>query len=1005
MKCPFFMPTSNNRFVRLLVLTELILLSTLFNAQQQWLLNYNAYSQEQGLPSADVYCAVQDQRGYIWLGTRSGLCRFDGQKFESILSASDSLKHYRIESLVTDNDESIIVSYYLPAFSIKPRVRVVINTISLNYSTISEVFSNLPFKESQIASIHKSEDGSLSFLTYQPNGIWHYTKEKGFVQRFKGNSTFTKWEFITPNMSFVDEKDSVLYGGCYSWKVFALTEQRLYSTTSSHLHALGARKDGCLIYHVDSIKRMPDKAYQMNKWGEISPIDLFGNGTLLRQKAHLFNSKTCANEASIILQYTDGRNFFLDRESRLIDITEQTKQVNGVLNQFMRDRFGNYWLCMSKGLLQLSVNKRQFTPHFGHHGSIDGSNRSVRGMYLEADTACVNFFDGVLLVTGKDTNFFPLKNNYGLLKRDSGFWNGSFELRFLDPKHKSLTRITQSNSNEIWSIYQLNDSVLLLGTTSGLDKYYFKSKRFEIRNSNFSSPYFVYRIFRDAHGQLIAVATNGVFILDEQGQIRDYYGNHAADERKRLPDIIINDLHIDKNGIYWIATGEEGLCRWNRETGKFTFYNRSNGLLSDQIYCIQEDPYNNLWLSTEYGIAKFNKNTEFVKTYTTRDGLTDNEFNRGSQYRSREGRVYFGGVSGFTSFDPSDFVGDTSMVNFNFEITNFQIFNTRTGELEKATERVIREEKLCVEPWYSYFSLQFSLLDFENGLKNYAYKLEGLDKEWNYIAENTLRFSNLAYGTYTLVIKAQTGNGYWNNRQIRVVLEVVPPFYKTWWFVVIIVLSVSILYILVIYIRFRQRVAQIKAISELRLRLASDLHDEVGGLLHKSAMQSEVLKNKVGLEFAESLDRIAVNCRQAMQSMRDIMWNLDSRNDGIDRLLDRMREYAVVILQDRFEYEFDFSITNEFSLEPEKRQALFLIYKEALNNILKHSSNNSKVVIRLWKQNDRLRLSVNCDSPYKEPFTSGGQGIRNMTMRASRVGGRIELFKERGVEVYVEMPI
>ena len=974
-------------------------------AQEDWLINFSTYSQEQGLPAADVYCAVQDQRGYIWLGTRSGLCRFDGQKFESIAPANDSLKHYRIESVVSDNEESLIVSYYLPAFSVRPRIRVVINTISLKYQTLKDVYGVTPFNDSSIVSIHHAPNGQLSFLTCKPNEVWHYSKDSGFVRKFKNNKAFIHWKYVTPSMSFIHEQDSVLYGGCYSWKVFALTDAQLYSTSSSNILTLGARRNGCLLYHIDSIRRMPDKAYFLNKKGSLVISDLFGTVTLLRDNAHLFNAKTCANEESIIMQYTDGRRYFLDKNSNLIDITEETKGVNGVLNHFMRDRFGNYWLCMSKGLVQLRINKRLFKKHFGNPGSINGSNRSVRSMYIEGDTTCVNFFDGVVLVMKKDTVFFPLKNNYGLLKVDSGFWNGSFELRYINPKKKTIARLVQGNSNEIWSLYTLNDSVLLMGSTSGLDRYYLKSKRFEIVNSTFPSPYFVYRIFRHKDNTLYAIATNGIFILDDRGHVCDYIGHRAVDSKKRLPDFIINDLHIDKEGVFWIATGDAGLCRWDRQKQAITFFDRSNGLLSDQIYCIQEDAYNNLWLSTEYGIAKLSKINAFVKTYTTLDGLTDNEFNSGSQYRSRNGRIYFGGVSGYNSFDPKDFASDTSMVDFNFEITNLQVFNTKTGVLEKATERVIREKQLRVEPWFSYFSVQFSLLDFESGLKNYAYRLEGIDNEWNYLAENSLRFSNLAYGTYTLVIKAQTGNGYWNKRQIRVVLEVVPPFYKTWWFVLILFLSLSLVYIIIIYIRFRQRIAQIKAISELRLRLASDLHDEVGGLLHKSAMQSEVLKNKVSSEFAESLDKIAVNCRQAMQSMRDIMWNLDSRNDGIDRLVERMREYAGVILQDRYKYEFDIALEKDLDLAPEKRQALFLIYKEALNNILKHGVNDSKVGIRMWEEKKVLKLYVYSSSPYRESSNHSGQGTRNMKMRASRVGGRMELKREGGVTVEVEIPL
>ncbi len=192
--------------------------------------------------------------------------------------------------------------------------------------------------------------------------------------------------------------------------------------------------------------------------------------------------------------------------------------------------------------------------------------------------------------------------------------------------------------------------------------------------------------------------------------------------------------------------------------------------------------------------------------------------------------------------------------------------------------------------------------------------------------------------------------------------------------------------------------------NDLRVKLASDLHDEVGGLLNKSAMQSELAKSKVNQEVRPILDKIAENCRQAMSSMRDIMWNLDARNDNITNLFDRIREYAQMMLTEQYDYELEISGLENKVIQPEVRQSVYLIYKEAVNNIIKHTR-GGKVSIRLFHQNNHLHLVIFNESSFVENEFSTGQGLRNMRMRAERVKGTFEIKLEKGVEISVTIPV
>ena len=183
-------------------------------------------------------------------------------------------------------------------------------------------------------------------------------------------------------------------------------------------------------------------------------------------------------------------------------------------------------------------------------------------------------------------------------------------------------------------MFSLNDSLLLLGRTNGFSLFNSNSKKFDslrYTSQNIPEAKFVYRFFKDDADTIWAVAENGLYkiIYDHKRLTIDHRQSSMTDRLSLL------DAYVDSNGIFWMATNGEGLYRWDRKTNAFQQFNTASGFPSDVLYRIESDEYNNLWISSDYGLIRFNKKTFSVNTYTTADGISHNEFNRTSSLKQK----------------------------------------------------------------------------------------------------------------------------------------------------------------------------------------------------------------------------------------------------------------------------------------------------------------------------------------------------------------------------------
>ncbi|MCB0519034.1 MAG: response regulator [Lewinellaceae bacterium] len=236
--------------------------------------------------------------------------------------------------------------------------------------------------------------------------------------------------------------------------------------------------------------------------------------------------------------------------------------------------------------------------------------------------------------------------------------------------------------------------------------------------------------------------------------------------------------------VLWIGTGGGGLNRFDTETGQFSHFKKSDGLPDNVIYAILSDEDGNLWMSTNQGLSKFNPGKGIFKNYGAEDGLQDNEFNSGAYFKSKDGRLFFGGIGGFNAFLPSAVKNDTfqpPVVITDFKIANRSVDFKASGSPLKES---ISQAKELVLTWRdNIFSFEFAALDFTGPDRNqYAYKLENFDQDWQYIGtQRTATFTNLDPGDYVFRVKGSNHDGTWNETGATLKIIILPPWWKTWW--------------------------------------------------------------------------------------------------------------------------------------------------------------------------------------------------------------------------------
>jgi signal transduction histidine kinase/DNA-binding response OmpR family regulator len=308
-----------------------------------------------------------------------------------------------------------------------------------------------------------------------------------------------------------------------------------------------------------------------------------------------------------------------------------------------------------------------------------------------------------------------------------------------------------------------------------------------------------------------------------------------------LPHEHILHIYPESENILWLSTKGGGIIRLNLKDNSVKQYTKQQGLPHNIVYTIQEDDYGYLWMSTDYGLARHDRQTGLFRVFQPSDGIPHEEFNHTSFYKATNGILYFGGINGIVRLAPKDFLIDDTYSN-PIQLVRYQYFDTQFGKLIDQTQELLQKKEITLTHTDKFFILEFSPLDFVgNRNDRYAYKIEGLDQDWIYFNSNKLRINNLSAGQYTLLIKE---SNYADSKAkiLRIPINVKQPFYLTGVFWLLITLLVLLVFL--IYAKWREtKLNQQKLLLEQKV-------EERTGVIAKQAKELKELDQVKSRFFA-----------------------------------------------------------------------------------------------------------------------------------------------------------
>ncbi|HUI64660.1 MAG TPA: triple tyrosine motif-containing protein, partial [Bacteroidota bacterium] len=456
----------------------------------------------------------------------------------------------------------------------------------------------------------------------------------------------------------------------------------------------------------------------------------------------------------------------------------------------------------------------------------------------------------------------------------------------------------------------------------------------------------------------------------------------------------------DQSGTLWVGT-DVGLFRYNRDSADFSLVPAARGPETDNIPAMLEDGRGHLWLCTVHGLCRFDPRTGTLRSYDSEDGVTMGSTRIPVAYKSRTGEMFFGGSNGFIRFSP-DSIRDNLFIP-PVVITGFKVFD-KAVPLDSAIS-----EKRAIELSYkdNVFSFEFAALSYTCPAKNhYAFKLEGFDADWVYCGTRRYAtYTNLGGGHYTFRVKGSNNDGVWNETGASIAFFIAPPFWETWWFRIFAFFGVlgsvggSIRYVEMR--KLKRRIEQLeheRALERERARISQDMHDEVGSSLSEIAILSELAKKKPE-ESETHVQEISNLASELIDSVSEIVWAMNPRNDTLDNLVAHLRRYSVKYLNPAgIACQFSApDVIPAYHLSAETRRNIFLIAKEALHNVVKHAgASRVEITVTLERGTMEIMLGDNGRGFVPAENASSGNGLPSMQTRAESIGGLFTIGSEPG---------
>lgn len=983
--------------LKLLFFVACFINSSLIFAQYKLQAQFKKIDEENGLSDNNVQCIYKDRNEFVWIGTASGLNLMNGSDitvFKHEPTNPNSVTNNNITAISGDNSGLIWIgtgtglnsfnpsTHLFSAFQIKSNL---VKNNSEGYVTTlaidkkNNVYSGttnglfflksgeknarqieipgtpaLLLKNNSITDLALDSAGTLWITNY--NGVWKYIPgQKNATQVIGQNILFTR---------LLIDRNGKIWLGTYN------NGLKNYDPYQKELFSFGNDEN------VSALAEVKDASDKNELWlgGEFLVFDLLNHSFF-----KMLPPADFPKNIEIQNVYTSADNWL--------------------------------WLGTEKGLYFCNPAKSAFLHH-------------TFSKAITAQQVPLLDWNGKTLVGGEGKNFLKSYDSR-LVEKDNYSKN--------IPPGISCLSLRFSGKDEV-----------IAGTSKGIAKINLITHQVQFNHLEFlakdiSSGNFITNVFEDnEYRTWIFPWRQGIWRSDSGQQHFVQVFKSFKNENDYPKNLVISDAIENKNNDAWFADLDEGIIYYHKTRNSFSkpfakqlgdFYRSSQILhyqnhyysftasqilkwsadnsflqritlpseFDKQISSIAFDSSRHLWIATGKGLLEYDFNAKTFERFTEADGLISNNMD-GILYCKKNGTMVFGSPDFLTSFEPQ------KLLAFTHHTPRIRLVEiTANGKFVPLSE--IR--KMNFNHDVNNITVKWVVTDYNSPLKNhYYYQLKGIDTSWRYAGNRgEVEFASLSPGNYTLFLKAKNSNGINADKILQLRFEIMPPFWRTWWFFSLLFIAVCAFF----YSLYKYRLKQVLKIEKLRNQISLDLHDDVGSTLSSISILSEMAMHKKENASLNMLNEIKENSISLMERMDDIVWSINPHNDTMESLFLRIKTFAAKLFEAKeinYKIDIDENI-KQIHMKMENRQDIYLILKEAINNMVKYSECTNAEINISFHSGQLFILIKDNGKGFDTEKISFGNGLNSMKKRADGMNAflKIDSESEEGTTINLSVKI
>ena len=983
--------------------------------------NVRTYSFKEGLNTYNIKKVLQDKYGFIWLATQDGVYRYDGTSFESFRKSSNADINIR-ENFITDialgNEENIYVASFNGG----------VEEINIRTQKITHLLSEATGKEDALPNLWITK----IFCDAQSN-LWvggkDFLKVYSIKERkYKNYQEKTELKSAI-NVSFIRSVDQ-------------------------NTIAIGANNYGVLFYDINSFK-IQNSVEKVESTGpdNITATDLaiINDSCYISSGSNVFSGKirdgkwmggrkintSAISDYVINCMKTGSKNqLWIGTNNGLGKIDLAANRFDAVVNSALENNFitdlfidseNGLWISSLKDLSRMNLQPSPFTAFKGGRGGGPLLNHIYSLVPVNETKLFACGTDGLYLcdiVSGevnKINGTAALGIIHYVLKKDEDLWlicsdDGMYAYR---PYDKKLSKELLLQTYPEWRPFVNN---YFNNTIKSGDKIYWASEEQEglivwdlkdhtivqlkegtVRSGGIPENH-IHNLKLDEEGFLWLLFDKAVarfdLKIDSVIQLLSY---NRADTGFKAG--VFFDMY-DDGSVLWFGTYGGGINGYDKKNGRWTYITEQDGLCNNAVYAILPEKDSIFWVSTNNGLSRVNYKTRKCLNYFAEDGLHDNSFDEKGAL-SFDGKIFFAGVNGFTSLQ---------LDNYKSTSYSFPVYIKKLEYIKKndrVTLNDIEWDNVQLPPGTSNATIWLSALSFTTNKPRFSYKIKGFQNEFLSVdEENKIELNALKHGNYEIDIRYLNEKGDFVEEAVGINLEILPFWYQTWWFrllIVVVALSGIILIVRLIYVsRLRKQRSLLEkqlAVQFERQRISAEMHDDIGAGLSGIRLLTEMTRGKVKDTAASSeVEKIYESVGDISAKMKEVIWSLNTENDELSSLISYIQRQARSWLE---HYPCQLTITipekiPDLEIDGESRRNIFLTVKEAVHNIIKHSGAN-KVNINIVCD-EQLIISVSDNGRGIGVEENTGNGLKNMKHRIQQLSGNFFIQNSEGVTLTFEIP-